>query len=182
MTLALLCPSLVPSSAEAQGRVLIERWRDVRPVERGDALMQVTVLASHNQVRKSYGAPPLAWNAALAADAMVYARILAQTARFQHDPQTGRKPRQGENLWMGTRGAYTYAEMMAPLIDERRVFRPGKFPDVSRTGNWRDVAHYTQIVWPGSTSVGCALASNARDDYFVCRYAPAGNVVGVVMR
>jgi hypothetical protein len=26
--------------------------------------------------------------------------------------------------------------------------------------------------------MGCAMASNARNDYLVCRYSPAGNIVG----
>ena len=39
--------------------------------------------------------------------------------------------KQGENLWMGTRGAYSYGEMIGQLVDERRYFRPGRFPAVS---------------------------------------------------
>ena len=58
------------------------------------------------------------------------------------------------------------------------MFRPGAFPDNSATGDWHAVAHYTQIVWPTTTEVGCALASSATTDYFVCRYAPTGNKDG----
>jgi len=122
------------------------------------------------------------WDQRLAHDAAVYARQLASSGRFQHDPQYGRRIRQGENLWMGTRGAYSYAEMIRLLIAERRDFRPGRFPNVSRTGQWSHVAHYTQIVWPTTRAVGCATASNRASDYLVCRYTPAGNVVGVVLR
>ena len=43
------------------------------------------------------------------------------------------------------------------------------------------MAHYTQIVWPTTTEVGCALASSATTDYFVCRYAPTGNKDGVYL-
>ena len=35
-----------------------------------------------------------------------------------------------------------------------------------------------QMIWPTTTHVGCALASNARSDYLVCRYSPAGNIDG----
>lgn len=83
---------------------------------------------------------------------------------------------------MGTRAAYSYAEMIGSLIDERRHFRPGVFPQVSRTGDWSHVAHYTQIIWPTSRRVGCATASNRANDYLVCRYLPAGNVVGTILR
>lgn len=83
---------------------------------------------------------------------------------------------------MGTRSAYSYEEMMTPLVDEVRFFRPGLFPSVSDTGDWTDVGHYTQIVWPSTTHVGCAVASNETDDFLVCRYLPAGNMVGEYMR
>jgi hypothetical protein len=71
--------------------------------------------------------------------------------------------------------------MVGVMIEEAKVFRPGVFPDNSRTGEWHDVAHYTQIVWPTTTEVGCALASSATTDYFVCRYAPTGNKDGTYL-
>jgi Cysteine-rich secretory protein family len=83
---------------------------------------------------------------------------------------------------MGTRDAYSYSDMIGLLVDERRFYRPGRFPAVSRTGDWSQVAHYTQIIWPASRRVGCATASNRANDYLVCRYLPAGNVVGTVLR
>jgi len=86
--------------------------------------------------------------------------------------------RQGENLWTGTRGAYSYDEMAGHWIAERRDFINGPTPQFSRTGRWEDVGHYAQIIWRGSTAVGCALASNRTDDYLVCRYSPPGKVAG----
>lgn len=78
----------------------------------------------------------------------------------------------------GTRGAYAYGDMIGAWVAERRYYRPGKVPDNSSTAKFGDVAHYTQIIWRATTRVGCALASNSSDDYLVCRYTPAGNVVG----
>ena len=137
---------------------------------------------AHNRERRLYGSTPLVWNEALAENALAYARQLARERRFAHDLQRGAKVRQGENLWMGTREAFPYSQMVGSWIDERKDFRPGRFPDVSRTGNWTVVGHYTQAVWPTTTSIGCGVASNADDDFLVCRYLPAGNVFGVVMR
>jgi hypothetical protein len=34
------------------------------------------------------------------------------------------------------------------------------------------------MIWRGSTRVGCALRSSRNNDYLVCRYSPAGNVMG----
>jgi hypothetical protein len=68
--------------------------------------------------------------------------------------------------------------MIGVMVEEARHFRAGAFPDNSANGDWQAVAHYTQIIWPTTTEVGCALASNATTDYFVCRYAPTGNKDG----
>lgn len=173
---------LVPAVALANPQSATIPWRDPRPAARGDSLLRATMISAHNRARREFGVGPLAWDASLARDAAVYAQRLARSGRFEHDPQHGRRPKQGENLWVGTRTAYSYAEMIGLLIDERRYFRPGRFPAVSRTGDWSQVAHYTQIVWPATQRVGCATASNRFNDYLVCRYLPAGNVVGVVMR
>lgn len=144
--------------------------------------MRSTMIAEHNRARQQFGVSPLVWDDALARDARAYARLLARTGRFEHDLQPDRRPRQGENLWTGTRTAYSYAQMIGHLVDERRFYRPGRFPDVSQTGEWSHVAHYTQIIWPNSQRVGCGTASNRSNDYLVCRYLPAGNVVGTILR
>ena len=172
---------LIPAALAASPQRATIPWADPRPQARGEALLRSTMIAAHNQARRQYGVGPLVWDEVLARDAAAYARVLARTGRFEHAPQR-RRPPQGENLFMGTRGAYSYADMIGLLIDERRYFRPGRFPAVSRTGDWSAVAHYTQIVWPSSQRVGCATASNRSNDYLVCRYLPAGNIVGTVLR
>lgn len=102
---------------------------------------------------------------------------MAATGRFAHSPPETR-PGQGENLWTGTHGAFTLEEMVGGWTEERRLFIPGTFPNVSRSRKWSDVAHYTQMIWRGTTRMGCALHQGRQRDYLVCRYAPAGNVVG----
>jgi hypothetical protein len=79
---------------------------------------------------------------------------------------------------MGTRGAFNLEQMTGSWIAEKRMFVPGIFPRVSRTGNWADVGHYSQMIWPATTRVGCGLASSPSADYLVCRYVPAGNIDG----
>lgn len=140
--------------------------------------MRIVVL--HNQVRASAGVRPLHWDASLAAAADAYAIRLARTGRWGHSPQAER-PGQGENLWMGTRGAFGIDQMVGAWASEGRWFRRGRFPNVSANGTWSEVGHYSQMIWPGSVRVGCAVRSSARNDYLVCRYSPAGNVMGVVV-
>jgi hypothetical protein len=79
---------------------------------------------------------------------------------------------------MGPHGYYPVEAMVGSWASEKRWFRRGVFPNVSRTGDWSDVGHYTQMVWPTTTRVGCAVASTGRVDYLVCRYANAGNIDG----
>jgi hypothetical protein len=135
------------------------------------------VLAAHNAVRAQAGVAPLAWDPALGQAAAAYAAHLALTNTFRHSDRHAR-PGTGENLWMGSRGYYSYETMVGGWASEKRDFMPGIFPAVSRSGNWANVGHYTQMVWPTTTRVGCALASNATNDYLVCRYSPAGNIDG----
>lgn len=135
------------------------------------------VLAAHNAVRAEAGVPPLAWDPALGNTAAAYAQQMAMTGVFAHSNRKARRG-VGENLWMGTRGAFSIETMVGNWASEKRMFRAGVFPAVSRTGNWSDVAHYTQIVWPTTTRVGCAIATTRRTDYLVCHYSPAGNIDG----
>lgn len=135
------------------------------------------MLAVHNAVRAQAGVGPLSWDPALGQAAANYAMQMAFTNRFEHSDRSARRGI-GENLWMGTRGAFGYEQMLRGWVSERSMFVPGVFPAVSRSGNWADVGHYTQMVWPTTTRVGCAVAANARTEYLVCRYSPAGNVDG----
>ena len=135
------------------------------------------VLAAHNAVRARAAVAPLAWDAALGNSAAAYARTLALTNTFQHSDRRARRG-VGENLWMGSRGAFSVERMVGDWASEQRFFRRGVFPAVSRSGRWSDVAHFTQMVWPTTTRVGCAIATNAWADYLVCHYAPAGNIDG----
>lgn len=134
-------------------------------------------LAAHNEARKAFGSAPLQWSDKLTEDARHWARQLALENTIRHSPQDARNPA-GENLWMGTRGYFPASRMVGYFVDEQRYFEAGRFPNVSNTGNWADVGHYTQIVWADTRQVGCAKASNAQNDILVCRYFPSGNVMG----
>jgi hypothetical protein len=141
------------------------------------SIFPARILAAHNGERAAVGAPALLWDNDLGTAAAAYAQQMAFTGRFEHSDRKARRGI-GENLWMGTHGAYTIEAMVGAWTSEKRVFFPGIFPANSRTGNWIDVGHYTQMIWPTTQRIGCALASTGRTDYLVCRYAPAGNIDG----
>lgn len=138
---------------------------------------QVAMLDAHNRERLAIQAAPLTWDPDLAAAAASYGPALARLGKLVHSPPQSR-PGVGENLWMGSKGAYSLREMTDSWAAEKILFRPGVFPDVSRSGHWSDVGHYSQMIWRGTRRLGCALYSDARWDFLICRYAPGGNVIG----
>lgn len=135
------------------------------------------ILAAHNVERARAGVPALSWDNALGSAAAAYAQQMAMSGRFAHSDRSARVGT-GENLWMGTHGAFSVEAMVGGWASEKRFFNAGVFPNVSRSGDWEDVGHYTQMIWPTTTRVGCALASTPRIDYLVCRYAGPGNIDG----
>lgn len=137
------------------------------------------VLAAHNRERSTLGVEPLNWNPALAKSAQGWADRLAAAGAFEHAPEDPRKP-EGENLWAGTKSHYSVERMVDGWVREKRHFKPGRFPNNSTTGNVADIGHYTQLMWRQSRQVGCAMATGAREDVLVCRYAEAGNYRGEV--
>ncbi len=142
------------------------------------ATLEHVWLSEHNTERARLGLKPLVWDAKLSRDAALHATVMAKTDIYEHAVQSTSADAQGENMWMGTAGAYDAVAMVGSWIAEATDFRAGTFPNVSKTGNWTDIGHYSQLIWPTTKAVGCALARNPRDEYMVCRYYPAGNVVG----
>lgn len=157
--LALGAAAAAPEAAEVAGGVL-------------PAGAATAILAVHNRERAALGVAPLRWDGALAASALACARSLAAAGQFRHCGL-------GENLWMGATGRFGAAQMAELWAAERRFFQPGLFPAVSRSGNWQDVGHYTQMVWRATTAVGCGAAAGADGrTRLVCHYAPPGNIDG----
>ena len=143
----------------------------------GRANAAVRLLAAHNLERSRVRAPLLQWDPYLAAAAASYGPVLARTGGLDHSPRATR-PGQRENLWKGPRGIYSPEQMVGGWIAERAMFRPGIFPHVSTTGNWSDVSHYTQLIWKGTTRIGCAIQPAGNWEYLICRYSPPGNIDG----
>jgi uncharacterized protein YkwD len=129
------------------------------------------ILNAHNSHRSQVGVPPLQWSDGLAASAQQWANQLAATGTFKHSGA-------GENLAQGSAGGFSITQLVDMWTNEKQYFVYGAFPNVSNTGNWSDVGHYTQIVWRNTTEVGCGLASGNGNDVLVCHYNPAGNVIG----
>jgi hypothetical protein len=138
--------------------------------------VEARLLAAHNAERARAGTPPLRWADSLEVEARAWARQLIAGDRFAHDPALHGH---GENLWTGWGGrVWTPEEMVGEWVAEKANYRHGVFPNVSRTGNWSDVGHYTQLIWRDTTHVGCAVETLGDRSVLACRYAPPGNIDG----
>ena len=145
-----------------------------------DSNLHQRILPAHTRERAAVGVAPLAWSPALARDAQAWGEHLVRLGYLKHSEDDPADPDpEGENLWAGTRGYYGPEAMVGLWIAEKKNYIPGApTPDNSRTGDFEDVGHYTQVTWRSSKQVGCAVAHGASDDFLVCRYAEGGNVIG----
>jgi uncharacterized protein YkwD len=124
------------------------------------------MLELHNQYRAAHCAPPLAWSADLAKVAQKWAdTLVAQGCGFDHS-----RTKFGENLAMGTSGA----------LDDRTIvelwYREVDKYNFKRATFGMDTGHFTQLVWAGTSRVGCGRSACKGMDIVVCNYDPPGNV------
>lgn len=147
-----------------------------QPLAGAKGALAERLLAAHNRERALVGHPPLQWDDSLAASAASYGPTLASLRTLVHSPRETR-PGQRENLAMAFHGTLSPEQLVDLWSREKLLLATGLFPAVSRTGRWEDVAHYTQMVWPTTTRVGCAIFA-ADWDYLICRYSPPGNIDG----
>ncbi|KAJ3270757.1 hypothetical protein HDV01_007449 [Terramyces sp. JEL0728] len=114
----------------------------------------------HNHYRAQKNVGGLKWDSNLAASAQNWANTLASTGALQHSGGN-----YGENIheggtdcsgavdsWMGEQGAW-YAN-------------PLRVVDLS---NYVNYGHYTQVMWSGTSKVGCGSASGY-GSFVVCQY------------
>ncbi|KAG5718583.1 Cell wall protein PRY3 [Termitomyces sp. T112] len=127
-------------------------------------------LSAHNTVRAQHGAAPLTWSNDLASKAQTWANKCV----FQHSG--GSLGPYGENLAAGTGSSYGIQAAIKSWTDEASQYNPSH-PTYS---------HFTQVVWKGTTQLGCAVqlcdgmfsASFGKAKFYVCEYSPAGNIIG----
>jgi len=134
------------------------------PTYNGD--LQHDILAGHNYFRALHKTGPMTWNQ----DIADYAAGHTGGCVMQH---TGGP--YGENLAYGT--SLSAAEGMQMWYDECLSNGQDTY-DYSNTGFDDSTGHFTQMIWSQSTEVGCYLQQCGGNNYLMCEYAPAGNVIG----
>jgi uncharacterized protein YkwD len=121
------------------------------------------VLSAHNSFRAMHGVPALSWSAGLAATAQAWANRCV----FEHSNNG-----LGENLATGSSGGFPPAAQVKAWYDEIKDY------DFANGGFGGNTGHFTQVVWAGTTEVGCGIAQCSGNDLLVCNYTPAGNMEG----
>jgi len=125
-------------------------------------------LAAHNKYRCMHGVPPMKWNKDIAKNAQKWAD--KSGGKMKHSDKAFRQGVSGfsylgENLAMGIKGEGAVKAWYSEIKDTDGG-KVAKFN--SKTG------HYTQVVWKGSTALGCGEKGNL----VVCMYGPGGNMGG----
>ena len=123
---------------------------------------------AHNRYRAKHCAAALSWSAKLAAVAQRWANSLRDRGcAFGHSGGS-----YGENLAAGTSGTLDAESVVKMWYDEVAQYR---FPD---GGFSMKTGHFTQVVWRGTSQLGCARARCSGIDVWVCQYDPPGNWEG----
>ncbi len=121
-------------------------------------------LQAHNNYRTLHGVPSVTWSNSIAVSAQNY----ADTCPSGHSGSG-----YGENMAFAS-----YNPGVGTIVqwwyDEEPLY------DYNNPGYSSETGHFTQVVWNGTTEIGCGFVSNCPGDYdtiWVCQYAPAGNIL-----
>jgi len=137
--------------------------------EEGFAIkIAIESLKLHNQVRANDGQKPFVWSDDLAQIAQIWAEKLASSCQTYH--RNVEVPF-GENLLKTT--STSVSEVIKTWASEKEFYNYKK----NKCQSGKECGNYTQIVWKGTTDLGCAVhaCSDGEQQIWVCNYFPAGN-------
>lgn len=123
-----------------------------------------SILDAHNKYRADHGVGELSWDV----DAYNYAKNNADNYDCS-GVLTHTHGKYGENLAAG------FSTGTSAL---HAWYVEGETYDYTSANSYD---HFTQVVWKGTTKVGCAYkdcSSNNWGKYVICEYDPAGNIIG----
>ena len=137
---------------------------------------------AHNAARAAVGVGPLTWDPQLAAIAQAWAQQCidreAPAGLIDHNANrsNGYPTYVGENIY-GAGGSATGTDAVRLWVSEQAHYHH----DTNSCDPGAICGHYTQVVWRGTTKVGCAVYDCPGLTYgssVVCDYGPGGNIGG----
>jgi len=169
--------------------------------------IEKAVLVRHNELRKKVAteAEPawkvkcsnlkdLSWSQDLATSAQQWADHMASEDKMYHDDSSNRKygTHQGyigqniayQGVWGTTETNFNEEEIMLKMVqawyDEVNDLNGQDPNDYKKNGGSAVIGHFTQVVWEGTTEVGCGYgkmtSGKVHKWYFACNYSPGGNI------
>ncbi len=131
------------------------------------------ITAAQNEWRDLVGVPRLRWNTQLAARAQIWANTCPTGFDPNRSPGAGFND-VGQNIAFGVGTSYGWRAAVGSWADSR--------DDHVVTDPFNGAARfYTQMVWDGTTDLGCGIAvcqSPQTYTHIVCSYGPGGNRLG----
>jgi uncharacterized protein YkwD len=141
------------------------------PLTAKPSSISIQALNTHNTIRANDKQLPLVWSTDLESISQKWANQLAKSCRMYH--HQGQIPF-GENLFISGRAA-RISQAINTWAHEKNFYNYQQ----NRCQPGKQCGHYTQVVWKGTTDVGCATQTCANgSQLWVCSYFPAGNIVG----
>lgn len=126
------------------------------------------ILDKHNTTRGELGLPKLTWNCQLADTAQEW----ATRGIFEH-----RTTRLGENMYASSLKVIGVEAAFESWMSEKPFWNN----DTATCEAGKVCTHYTQVVWRGTTEIGCGINRNTPGKWktmMVCNYSPRGNTPG----
>lgn len=145
------------------------------PDTTGSSAYQDIVLTHHNVHRANHSADPLTWDDDMANLAQAEASVCV----FAHNV-TGSY---GQNIAAGVSPERVSEAITSMFYNNEEPYFT-YYGEANPTANFESWGHFSQLVWKGTTGVGCATVhcpggiaeAEGTSPYFtVCNYSPAGN-------
>jgi len=167
---------------------------NLMPIGSNPALAQTNIdlnvfrsnaLSKHNGYRAIHRSPSMTISSSANNTAQTWAQYLASSGSFQHSSASQRR-NAGENLYVYYTTAPSISSDSLANTAVKSWYDEVKLYNYNSPGFSAATGHFTQVVWKGSTQLGCGAARGTKimngtkfnAFYVVCHYAPAGNVQG----
>jgi|GEM_PF-3423743 len=129
-----------------------------------DIVEQQQYMVFHNLKRCWHRVADVKWSPQLAAGAKAH----AARCTLAKDPSIAGKL--GENI--------AHGKGLGQIKAQDNWYLPFIFFPYGQKNGSKETAEFSQIVWRETSEIGCASAKCGDENYYVCRYSPAGNVAG----